>query len=126
MTGSALKGSRRQLIGPWTQASLMHSGRMLAQALEDRDVALWDALEAGVPTGVHGDIPSHSLIIGRERFSIQNSAIFRKSWMQDTSRSCHRLRQLAPDGLRWPLVRSILSRRPIKSLDSFWILRFLG
>ena len=36
---------------------------LLAKALQDRDVALWPALQQGVPTGVAGDIPASNTFI---------------------------------------------------------------
>ena len=50
---------------------------LLAKSMQDRDVALWPALQAGVPTGVAGDIPlSNTLIPLPTEHSPQDDADF--------------------------------------------------
>ena len=46
-----------------SQPYALRALELLAKALQDRDVALWPALQQGVPTGVAGDIPASNTFI---------------------------------------------------------------
>ena len=126
---------------PYTLRAL----RLLAQALEDKDTALWDALESGVPTGVSRDIPPSKCFLPAGTSSDPDDVfefqVCAGNWpgavehpellaeMVQAEIDAGYLEVWRPPkraGLKWQWARSTSSRLQTKSRASLWTSLSLG